>query len=152
MIRQASSRHCFVCGRENPFGLHMVFTMDRPGHVFSDFSVDKQFQGYPGIVHGGILASLLDEAMGRATLETAVPTRYLVTGSLSVRYRRPVPVETPLHLEAEVLQDLHKIVKSHSAIYLKDGTLLVEGDALLCKPGEALYDQIKLNDDEWQVV
>lgn len=92
--KQATSTHCFVCGVQNPSGLHMHFYNVSPGEVEANYTVSETYNGYPGIVHGGIIASMLDETMGRVFMETD-PTRFMVTAELKIRYRLPVSVNTP---------------------------------------------------------
>ena len=67
-IKQPNSRYCFVCGRENPYGLKMSFYEVEPGHALAEYTVPEHYQGYPGIVHGGIVATMLDETLGRAAM------------------------------------------------------------------------------------
>ena len=61
---------CFVCGRENPVGLYMTFYDNGDNEVYSDYTVADHYQGYPGVVHGGIVAAMLDEAVGRVAMIT----------------------------------------------------------------------------------
>jgi len=63
--KQPNSRHCFVCGLENEYGLKLKFYETAPGEIEVNYIVPERFQGYPGIVHGGITAALVDEALGR---------------------------------------------------------------------------------------
>jgi len=95
---------CFGCSADNPDGLQMRFRR-RGDVVVADHVVADRFHGAPGIVHGGIVATLLDEVSCAA----AVFTRdgRVVTGELLIRYRRPCPVETPLALSARVVADDH---------------------------------------------
>ena len=90
--RQPSSRMCFICGRENPVGLKMTFEEDREaGQVRSSLIVPDCFQGYPGVVHGGIVAAVLDETAGRAILLHGSDEDVMATLRLTIRYRRPTP-------------------------------------------------------------
>ena len=72
MNSQPNSEICFVCGRSNPVGLYMRFEDDGDGdgegEVISQYTVPERYQGYPGIVHGGILAAMLDEVVGRVSM------------------------------------------------------------------------------------
>jgi acyl-coenzyme A thioesterase PaaI-like protein len=90
---------CFGCSAENPTGLQMRFR--RRGDVITaDYVVGERFHGAPGVAHGGIVATMLDEiscAVAMFTREVPV-----VTGELSVRYRRPCPVEVPVALTARI--------------------------------------------------
>jgi acyl-coenzyme A thioesterase PaaI-like protein len=67
-LKQANARDCFVCGVENPVGLHLKFYQTSPNEVTANLTVPEYYQGYPGILHGGIAAALLDEAAGRALM------------------------------------------------------------------------------------
>ena len=57
-LKQPGSKHCFVCGRENPVGLKMDFYLTAPGEVQANLTVPAQYEGYPGVVHGGIVAAI----------------------------------------------------------------------------------------------
>jgi acyl-coenzyme A thioesterase PaaI-like protein len=89
---------CFACGLRNPYGLHMVFRQDE-GTVVSDFQPHEEHQGFPGIIHGGIVAAVLDEALNRTSLLTEYPA-WSMTGRLEVRYRRNVPYGPLLRVRA----------------------------------------------------
>ena len=91
---QATSRNCFVCGRENPVGLHIRFYEDLANaRVVVPLMIPETYQGYPGIAHGGILATVLDELSGRALMMGAEDDVFWVTAKLEVRYRKPTPTE-----------------------------------------------------------
>jgi hypothetical protein len=66
--KQPNSRHCFVCGLENEYGLGLRFYEIGPDEVTATVSIPEQYQGYPGVVHGGITAAMLDEVLGRAAM------------------------------------------------------------------------------------
>ena len=63
--RQPNSRHCFLCGVDNPIGLKLGFYDVGDGRVATRFTPLEQHQGYPGVMHGGIACALLDETIGR---------------------------------------------------------------------------------------
>jgi len=130
MIKQPNSIHCFVCGVANEHGLHLSFYSTGPGEVVSDFQVPAHFQGYPGIVHGGVIAAMLDEAAGRAFM-VGDPPRFLVTARLSVRYRKPVPVTTPLRMVGRARRDDGNVAEATGSIFDQDGKLLAEAEAVL---------------------
>src|SRR5205823_3943452 len=81
---------CFVCGEDNPAGLQAAFTLgEAPDELRGAFTADGRYQGYPGRLHGGVLASLFDETLGRAV---ALHGHWSFTARLDVRLRQPVPV------------------------------------------------------------
>lgn len=102
---------CFGCSTANHRGLGLVFQRGE-GVVEAQATLDHSFAGYDGLVHGGIVSTLLDEAMGWAILELA--GRFAVTRSLTVDFRRPVWIDRPL------------TVRAHMAGEQADGALRVE--------------------------
>jgi len=137
---QPNSLHCFVCGVENPHGLKLVFHQTGPDEVTADYTVPEHFQGYPGVVHGGIVAAMLDEVSGRAHMgDDPNRPRFMFTAKLELRYRKNVPVGQPLHLVGKALVSRGRTATASGQIFGPDGTLLAEADALLVDvPGEAL--------------
>ncbi len=133
--RQPSSRGCFVCGRENAGGLRARWISDpATGEVRTTVTVSERFNGYPGIVHGGILAALLDEAVVRTRLLDGGFEDMLVTAKLEVAYRRPTPTEAPLTVVARVTKRVGSRAQAESEIRLADGTVTARAEALLARP------------------
>ncbi|WP_448315871.1 PaaI family thioesterase [Streptomyces sp. CO7] len=91
--------NCFGCGSGQPHGLHLVTRAGEGVDVTAEFTVRPEHQGAPGLAHGGILATALDDALG--SLNWLLRT-ISVTGRLETDYRRPVPVGSVLHITAEV--------------------------------------------------
>ena len=85
MKKQPNSQMCFVCGMENPIGLKLAFYEDEGGRVIAHFTPREEYQGYPGVLHGGIIAALLDEAAGRVAsrLDLWTTTAKLRSGTAS---------------------------------------------------------------------
>jgi acyl-coenzyme A thioesterase PaaI-like protein len=71
MEKQPNSRMCFVCGIDNPIGLHLKFYTDDEGRCIARFQPKAEHQGFPGQLHGGLISTLLDEAMGRVQSEVS---------------------------------------------------------------------------------
>lgn len=108
------ANNCFGCSARNEHGLRLTFTHSKPHGVETEYTAPSHTCGAPGIVHGGVQAALLDEAIGfavHAYHETEVGQastddpewQHVVTVEFDLRYRRPVPVEAPIVLRAEVL-------------------------------------------------
>lgn len=87
---------CFGCGDDNSAGLHLKFFVDEEQRVLCRLRLAAQFQGPPGHAHGGIIATLLDEAMSKANRFRNIVA---MTRHMSIDYRRPVPLQTNLVLE-----------------------------------------------------
>ncbi len=127
---QPNSRHCFACGLENNYGLKLRFFNTAPGEVTVNYTVPEQYQGYPGIVHGGITTAILDEVTGRAQLGDD-PNRLMFTAKLEIRFRKNVPVGKPLRIVGRVEKSKKRMASSIGMIYGPEGDLLVEAKALL---------------------
>lgn len=127
---QPNSRHCFVCGLESPVGLKLRFTDNGVDEVQAIYTVSNRYQGYPGVVHGGIVAAMLDEAAGRTTM-IGHPNRFAMTGKMTIRYRKPIPTETELTLTGRLLKDRGRTAQAHSEIRLPDGTVAAEAELML---------------------
>lgn len=94
---KTSKNYCFVCGPDNPEGMHLQFTLDEERRTFiCHFSLPKRYTGPPGHCHGGIIASILDDAMGKPNKLRNVVA---VTKEMTVEYLKPVPLEKPLRVE-----------------------------------------------------
>jgi acyl-coenzyme A thioesterase PaaI-like protein len=124
------NHRCFVCGKHNPDGLHLDFEPEGVSGVRTTYVIPERFQGFAGIVHGGILATILDECM--------VNTVWLrgnsaVTARLEVRLRRPVGVGERVTFRAKVVRESSRGLEVASHAALDDGTVIAEGKALLVK-------------------
>jgi acyl-coenzyme A thioesterase PaaI-like protein len=116
---------CFGCGQNNPIGLKLNFT--REGDVIrTEFKPDKAHQGWPGLLHGGILGCLLDEAMSNIAYATG---NTCLTASISIRLRQPVKVEEPLVITAWITRQRKKLIETAGQACLKDGTVIAESTA-----------------------
>ena len=152
MKKQANSKHCFVCGVENKFGLQLKFYEVEPGHIKAETIVPEHFQGYPGVVHGGIVAAMLDEVSGRAMLTGSDSPRWMVTAKLQVRYRRPVPIGKKLLLEGTAQSDNGRIATVTGTICDENLQVLAEAEAVLADiPKNILPPTGNSEDDEWRV-
>jgi acyl-coenzyme A thioesterase PaaI-like protein len=135
--QQPSSRWCFVCGVENPCGLKIRFFNEGYHHCMARITLGEQYQSYPGIVHGGILATILDETMGRAILaEGGEPReitdeRFMFTAKIEMRYRKTVPLNQEFIVRGRVDKDRGRLVMVSGEIVLADGTVAVEASATL---------------------
>ncbi len=146
-VKQPNSDMCFVCGRNNPVGLYMHFHDNGQDEVISEYTVAKRYQSYPGIVHGGILASMLDEVVGRVAM-IGDHHHFMVSVKLQVLYRHPVPVETPLTIRGRIIRLRGRLGKAQGEIILPDGTIACEAAitladvpaSMLSKTNHALLD------------
>lgn len=149
--RQPNSRHCFVCGLENPFGLQLKFFNSASGEVTVDYTVPEHYQGYPGVVHGGIVAAMLDEATGRVFMGDPANPRFLYTARLDIRYRKNVPVGQPLRLVGRAGKNKGRMATATGAIYNINGELLAEAEALLVDVPSEVINRVDLEAIGWKV-
>ena len=117
---------CMVCGVENECGLHARFLELDSGELMGVFDPREEHQGYPGRMHGGILTAIVDEAIGRA-IAVGDPGAWGVTVELSMRFRRPVPLDRPIRVLARITEDNGRIFQGVGEIVLDDGTVAVTG-------------------------
>ena len=153
MDKQRSSRTCFACGRQNPRGLKAEWYNDHEAkQVHATVTVPEDFNSYPGIVHGGIVATLLDETAGRSLLlDGDNDSNLMVTLKLEVKYRRPVPTDQPLTLRGWTLQRMPTRAKVAAELLLPDGSLAAEAQAVLVRPPQEFFARWEPEKPYWRV-
>lgn len=122
---------CFACGRDNPVGLQLKFVEEEDCYV-THFVADRVFQGYEGIIHGGILATLLDEVMARYVWEKAGPA---ATARLQIEYRHPAPTGQRIEVRGWIKAQRRngKVFETAALARLQDGTLLAEATGMVVR-------------------
>lgn len=121
---------CFVCGRDNPYGLKLAFS-NLNGKIVSEFTPARVYQGYTKITHGGIISTVLDEAMIYAAMKDGV---FPITAELTVRFKKPLMTDETAIIEAEVINCDSRLISARSRLIRKhDGALIAEGYAKLLK-------------------
>jgi len=116
---------CFGCGQDNPIGLKLSFQWDGKS-ARAEFTPTEFYQGWPGLVHGGIIICMLDEAMAYAALFEGMNC---VTAEMRIKLSRPASVGEPLVITSSVTKKTRKLVESRATVSLKDGTPIAEGKA-----------------------
>ncbi|MFA5844386.1 MAG: PaaI family thioesterase [Coriobacteriia bacterium] len=125
LAAQNISRMCAVCGVENGAGLHARFLELEGGELLGVFRPTPEQQGYPGRLHGGLASTILDETIGRA-VSMSDPDAWGVTVELTVRFRKPVPLDGDVRALARITKDGGRIFEGSGEILLEDGTVAVE--------------------------
>jgi uncharacterized protein (TIGR00369 family) len=118
---------CFGCGQENPIGLKLRFNCDED-KAEAEFTPDELYQGWPGIVHGGIVFTLLDEAMTYAIRPQGINC---LTAKTEIRFKRPALVGESLVVTASITMKRKRLIEARAAVTLKDGTIIAEGKSLM---------------------
>ncbi len=122
---------CFACGDRNPHGLHLRFNRDGEAGVVATFVPRAVDQGFPGVLHGGILAALVDESMAWAMW--AADRALGVTAKMEMRYRRPVTPDAPLTVRGRVVRTRGRRFEVEASILDAAGETLVEASALFLR-------------------
>ncbi len=149
-LRQPTSLQCFACGRNNPFGLKLEwFNNYDEKCVETTFMLDDNYCSYPGTVHGGILATILDETSGRAVLLDNNFDRLMVTLKMEVVYKKNTPTNTPLKAVGRVLKDGGSRAQVEGEILLPDGTISAKCTSILFKIPQAVKDKWGPEAEEW---
>lgn len=138
--KQISSNSCFICGIHNNAGLNIRFYETENNEVVCKFTARDEHQSYPGRLHGGIASTVLDELIGR-TIQLLEPESWAVTCDLSVKYKKPVPLDTELVAKARYTKYSHGLLFAEGEIYLPDGTAAVTASGRFLKmPLEKIID------------
>ena len=149
-LRQPTSLGCFACGRNNPVGLHLEwFNNYDENQVETTFTLDDNYCSYPGTMHGGIIATILDETSGRAILLDNDFNRLMVTLKMEMVYKKNTPTNTTLKAVGRVLKDSGSRAQVEGEIILPDGTVSAKCTSILYKIPQAVKDKWGPEADEW---
>ena len=130
-MKLETNGNCFVCGENNPNGLRLSFEIDKEKQTLkTTFVASPTFQGWDGIVHGGILSTLLDEAMAKLVYELGYQA---VTASIEIKFKKPAPILEPLLVFGEVTEVSKRLIRAKAHIAKKDGTILAVGISTFMK-------------------
>ena len=127
-MKEIKYHNCFVCGDSNPAGMQLSFDYS-DNEAWTWFDSPQLYEGYQGVIHGGIIATLLDEVMAKIILSKDLVA---VTADLNIRYRKPLPVGTKvkaigtikqqktrtLHTEAELVDPEGQVYAEAKAVYI----------------------------------
>ena len=150
--KQPNSRMCLVCGLKNPFGLHTSFYELDNREILAVFRPRPEHQSYPGRLHGGIISTILDEAIGRAIMMHSAGEVWGVTVDLQVRFRKPVPLGEELRVVGRITRDSSRFFEGTGELLLADNTVAAEGHGKYLKtPLEKIAD-FDVDAQEWGVV
>lgn len=140
LSKQNNSHMCLICGMENTLGVQAAFYNMEDGSVGALFTFKPEHQSYPGRVHGGMLATMIDELAGRV-LWTDRPSQIAVTMDIKCKYRKPVPYNVPLKGRGMYLQKLSMGYIAKCYILDMQNNVLAEGEAkYLIMPTEKITD------------
>ncbi|MCB5262148.1 MAG: PaaI family thioesterase [Candidatus Cloacimonetes bacterium] len=133
MIEENYDR-CFVCGQANPIGLKIDFSYDEEGAAYATLALDQVFEGYPGVVHGGILSTLLDEVMAKAVINSG---KIAVTAKLSVSYRKALNSGQSVLIKGWITRAKSRTISTAASISDESG-IYAEAEAVFVVPRQDL--------------
>ncbi len=127
--KELERHYCFGCSKHNPLGLHLSFAME-DGKVSAPFTPQAEHQGWPGFMHGGLVATMLDEAMGWVTMSHGI---WAVTGKINIRYRDPVPLFKPVNVVGLIEKNRGRWVTVRAEVRSDEGVVLSEAEAIFMR-------------------
>lgn len=121
MTELRDNQRCYVCGPKNPIGLAVNFTIDRDAkRSMARFTPKEDHQGYQGIVHGGILSSLLDEAMVKLAFSLGIPA---VTAEITVKFKSPAASGEELEVSGRIIEESRRLI--HASAVIERGPIVI---------------------------
>lgn len=130
-VKLADDGWCFACGRDNPTGLKLTFRTEN-GKTVAEFNPQKVHQGFQDIVHGGIISTILDEAMVKAVLSRGLEA---VTAEVTVRLRSPLYVGDKARIEAEIKKIGKRLIETSARMMKNNSMIIAEARAKLIRNG-----------------
>jgi len=149
--KQPNSKDCFVCGLENEFGLKSDFYQLENGDLLARFKPANGHQGYPGRLHGGVSAAILDETIGRAVMDHHKDGIWGVTLDFSMKFRKPVPLDGEVMVRARITSQNRRTFEGSGEIVLADGSVAVEGKGRYLKMELGRITDFDFEGEQWEI-
>ena len=130
--KQSNSNDCILCGLKNKLGFQASFFELENKVVACQVTAKNEHQSYPGRVHGGMISVILDETIGR-TIMISEPNTWGVTGNLSVKFKKPVPIGEPLTCFGKITQNTQRGFLGEGFIEDQNGNVLATGSGTFVK-------------------
>ncbi len=146
---QHISKNCLVCGTENKLGLKTKFYETTEKEVIALFTAHEHHQSYPGVAHGGISATILDEVIGRAIMAHYGQNTFGVTVDLQVKFKKPVPLNVELKVIGRLTEDRGRIFAGTGELYLPDGTIAATATGKYMKRTLDQITDTTFMEEEW---
>lgn len=128
MMQVIDDGRCFVCGRDNPIGLKAGFTVDpQRKRAETRVRISELYQGWQGVIHGGIISALLDEICAQVCLGCGFQ---VVTSEMKVRFRAPLPAGSLVTVTGEITGERRRLVDVRGRLEF-GGKLIAEADAVM---------------------
>ena len=150
--KQPNSRMCFACGLDNSFGLKSRFYELETGELLGIFQPADEHQGYPGRLHGGLAATILDETIGRAIMLSHADNIWGVTVEFSMRLRKPIPLDKEVRVLARIIKDGKRFFEGSGEVILPGGVIAVEGKGRYLRMDINKIADFDVDEQQWRVV
>ena len=150
--KQNNSRMCLVCGIDNDLSLKTRFYETEKDEVVALFTPRDQHQSYPNRLHGGMASAVLDEVIGRAIMSRYEDTVWGVTAELTLRYKKPVPLNQELKVVGRITSERGAIFEGSGEIILPDGQVAVTAKGKYLKMPIDKISSKEFADNEWFLV
>jgi acyl-coenzyme A thioesterase PaaI-like protein len=147
--KQHISKMCFVCGEKNDFGLHANFYETGTNELIALINPSEKHQGYPGRMHGGIAASILDETIVRSVCSGKKEQVWGVTVELKTKFRKPVPLGQELKVVGRVTSEGTRFFEGTAEIVLPDGEIAVSAEGKYLKVNIGKITDGSWENDDW---
>jgi acyl-coenzyme A thioesterase PaaI-like protein len=149
--KQPNSRDCFVCGLDNAMGLKSAFFELENGELLARFQPAEGHQSYPGRLHGGVSAAILDETIGRAVMNHNKNGVWGVTLEFSMKLRKPVPLDREVVVKARITSENKRTFEGTGEIVLEDGSVAVEGKGRYLKMDLGRITDGDFEGEQWEI-
>lgn len=146
--KQFNSKMCFVCGMQNNMGLKGQFYETEISEVIGLYTPGEEHQGFPGLLHGGISAAILDETLGRAIIAVYGQGVRAFTAELTTRYIKPVPLGIDLRITGRLISKKDRVIECSGEIYLPDGQAAVSATGKYIEVSSDKFVDSGFADDE----
>ncbi|MEI7726523.1 MAG: PaaI family thioesterase [Bacteroidota bacterium] len=147
--KQNNSKMCFVCGLQNDFGLHASFFETDANELVALIKPTEKHQSYPGRMHGGVAAAILDETIGRAIANGKSDQVWGVTLELTTKFRKPIPLDQELKIVGRVLKEGPRFFEGTGEIVLENGEIAVSAAGKYLKVPIDKITEAVMDESDW---
>ena len=152
IAKQPNSKMCLVCGMKNPLGLKAFFYETEKKEIVAIFNTREEHQSYPGRLHGGITAAILDETIGRAILMHHEKEIWGVTAELKMRFKKPIPLGEELKVVGRITKESNRLFEGTGELILQNGDIAATCEGKYLKlPLDDIAD-FDREENEWRVI